>query len=125
NALTFHSPPVPMHAWGYLVCYDSSAMIRRATVHDVPAMQQIISSHAELGKMLFKSYAQLYETLRDFAVYEENGEVVGCTALAILWADLSEVRSLAVDDKHRGKGIGSKLVQWCIDEARLLQVRTL
>src|SRR5689334_19408055 len=100
-------------------------MIRRATIHDVPRMQEIINSHAELGKMLFKSYAQIYETLRDFAVYEDAGEVVGVTALAILWADLSEVRSLAVDDKHRGKGIGSKLVQWCIDEARRLQIRKL
>jgi amino-acid N-acetyltransferase len=100
-------------------------MIRRATIHDVPRMQEIINSHAELGKMLFKGYAQLYETVRDFAVYEEAGEVAGCTALAILWADLSEVRSLAVDDAHRGKGIGSKLVQWCIAEARHMQIRRI
>src|SRR4029077_13053863 len=82
----------------HLPCYDSGEMIRRATIHDVPRMQEIISSHAELGKMLFKGYAQLYETIRDFAVYEENGQAVGVTALAIIWADLSEVRSLAVDD---------------------------
>ena len=100
-------------------------MIRRATIHDVPRMQEIINSHAELGKMLFKSYAQVYETLRDFAVFEDAGQVVGCTALAILWADLSEVRSLAVDDKHRGKGVGSALVRWCIDEARQMQIRKL
>src|SRR6478609_8121456 len=72
-------------------------MIRRATIHDVPRMQEIINSHAELGKMLFKSYAQVYESLRDFAVYELDGRVVGVTALAIIWADLTEVRSLAVD----------------------------
>ena len=48
-------------------------MIRRATIHDVPRMQEIITSHAELGKMLFKGYAQLYETIRDFAVYESAG----------------------------------------------------
>src|SRR5256885_16982904 len=106
-------------------CYDSPEMIRRATIHDVPRMQEIINSHAELGKMLFKSYAQIYETIRDFAVYEEDGEVVGVTALAILWADLSEVRSLAVDDRHRGKGIGSALVRWCVDEARRLGERKL
>src|SRR5437763_1670407 len=100
-------------------------MIRPASIHDVPRMQEIINSHAELGKMLFKSYAQLYETVRDFAVYEEAGEVVGVTALAVLWADLSEVRSLAVDDRHRGKGIGSKLVGWCVDEARRLGIRKL
>jgi amino-acid N-acetyltransferase len=93
-------------------------------------MQEIINSHAELGKMLFKSFAQLYETLRDFAVYEDalpdgSKRVVGVTALAILWVDLAEVRSLAVDETSRGKGIGSQLVQWCIDEARHLQIRKL
>ena len=53
-------------------------MIRTATIHDVPRIQEIIASHAELGKMLFKSYAELYEALRDFGVYEIDGEVVGC-----------------------------------------------
>src|SRR5207237_10662381 len=46
-------------------------------------------------------------------------------ALAIIWADLAEVRSLAVDDRHRGCGIGSDLVKWCIAEARRLQIRKL
>src|SRR3954451_11796756 len=108
-----------------MICYDCGDMIRRASIHDVPRMQEIINSHAELGKMLFKSYAQIYETIRDFAVYEEGGEMMGVTALAVLWADLSEVRSLAVDERYRGKGIGSKLVQWCIDEARRLGVRKI
>src|SRR5918911_371557 len=53
-------------------------MIRPATIHDVPRIGEIINSHAELGKMLFKSYAQLYEDLRDFAVLEREGEIVGC-----------------------------------------------
>ena len=75
--------------------------------------------------MLFKSYAQLYEDLRDFAVFEEGGEVVGCVALSIIWADLTEVRSLAVDDDYRGRGIGRRLVEWCVDEARRLQIRRL
>ena len=100
-------------------------MIRPATIHDVPRMQAIINSHAEFGRMLFKSYAQLYETLRDFAVYEENGNITGVVALAIIWSDLAEVRSLAVDDAHQGKGIGKALVRWCIDESRRLGIRRL
>src|SRR4051812_1109186 len=109
-------------------------MIHPATIHDVPRISEIINSHAERGKMLFKSYAQLFESLRDFAVYRapsHNGQgavaadVVGCVALSIIWADMTEVRSLAVDDNHRGKGIGSQLVQWCIDEARRLGIRKL
>jgi amino-acid N-acetyltransferase len=100
-------------------------MIRPATIHDVPRVQEIINSHAELGKMLFKNYAQLYETLRDFAVYESNGTVAGTVALSILWADLSEVRSLAVENRFMGQGIGRALVQWCVQEARRLGVRKL
>ena len=100
-------------------------MIRPATIHDVPRIQQIINSHAELGKMLFKSYAQLYEDLRDFGVYEAQGRVMGCAALTIIWADLSEVRSLAVDEALRGRGIGRQLVQWTISEARRLGIARL
>jgi amino-acid N-acetyltransferase len=131
-------------------------MIRPATIHDVPRIQEIINSHAELGKMLFKSLAQLYESMRDFAVVEINhadaargevvfdnfgpisqdnmdaeetrssqGKIVGCVGLSIIWADLAEVRSLAVDDEYRGQGIGRQLVEWTVQEARRLQIRRL
>src|SRR5256885_6452346 len=101
-------------------------MIRAATIHDVPRIQEIINSHAELGKMLFKSLAQLFEDLGDFAVYQDvHGKVVGCCALTIIWADLSEVRSLAVDEASRGRGIGRQLVGWCVEEARRLGIRKL
>ncbi len=100
-------------------------MIRPATIHDVPAIEQVINAHASRGRMLFKSYAQLYEDLRDFGVYEEAGELVGCAALTILWADLAEVRSLAVDEGHIGRGIGRQLVNWTVDEARRLGIRRL
>jgi len=100
-------------------------MIRPATVHDVPQIAEVINAHAELGRMLFKSYAQLYEDLRDFAIYEKEGKIIGCTALTIIWADLAEVRSLAVDEKCRGQGIGKALVNWTIEEARRLQIRRI
>jgi amino-acid N-acetyltransferase len=100
-------------------------MIRAATIYDVPRISEVINSHAELGKMLFKSHAELYEKLRDYSVYESDGNVIGCVALSIIWADLAEVRSLAVDDEYRGRGIGRKLVEWAADEARRLQIRRL
>lgn len=100
-------------------------MIRPATINDVPRISEIINYHAGLGRMLFKSYAQLYETLRDFAVYENDGQVVGCVALTIIWADLAEIRSLAIDEACRGRGIGTQLVRWAIDEGRRLQIRRL
>src|SRR5688500_17990369 len=104
-------------------------MIRPATIHDVPRIQEIINSHAELGKMLFKSLAQLYEDLRDFAVFETDdapgARVIGCAALTIIWADLAEVRSLAVAGGQQGKGVGRQLVEWTIAEARRLGIRRI
>jgi amino-acid N-acetyltransferase len=100
-------------------------MIRAATIHDVPRIGEIINSHAELGLMLFKNHAELYERLRDFAVYDDGQRLLGCVALSIIWADLAEVRSLAVQGNQRGRGIGTALVQWSIDEARRLQIRKL
>ena len=100
-------------------------MIRTTTIFDVPRIQEIINSHAELGKMLFKSYAQLYEDLRDFGVCELDGQIVGCVALTVIWADLAEVRSLAVDNRFRGQGIGRELVEWAVEEARRLRVPRL
>ncbi|MGH7178034.1 MAG: N-acetyltransferase [Tepidisphaeraceae bacterium] len=97
--------------------------IRPATPRDVPRVQEIINSHAELGRMLFKSYGQLYEDLRDYAVAELDGKIVGCVALTIMWADLAELRALAVDDSARGRGIGTRLAEWAVDEARRLQIR--
>lgn len=100
-------------------------MIRPATIHDVPAIEQIINSHASRGRMLFKSYAQLYEDLRDFGVYEEEGNLLGCVAVTIIWADLAEVRSLAVDEAYIGRGIGRQLVDWSLQESRRLGIRRL
>jgi amino-acid N-acetyltransferase len=108
---------------------DPLMMIRTATIHDVPRIQEIVNGHAELGRMLFKSYAQLFETLRDFAVAQIDepldGQIVGCIGLSIIWADLAEVRSLAVDPAYIGQGIGRRLVEWAVSEARRLRIRRL
>jgi amino-acid N-acetyltransferase len=107
----------------------SPVLVRSARLTDVPRIHQIINSHAELGKMLFKSYAQLYEDSRDFAVAEIDNDgkplVVGCVAVGIIWADLAEVRSLAVADGFQGRGIGKQLVQWCLADARRVGLRKL
>lgn len=72
--------------------------------------------------MLFRSPTELYESVRSFLVYEKDGRVVGCCALDILWKDMAEVRSLAVDPACHGDGIGSKLVQVEMEEARRVGV---
>jgi amino-acid N-acetyltransferase len=102
-------------------------LIRPATVQDVPAIAALISTFAQQGKMLFRSHAELYETIRGFqvAVKDDGGPhaVAGICALEIVWADLAEVRSLAVDPAFHGQGIGKALVNAVVEEARRLEIR--
>lgn len=99
-------------------------MIRKATVADVPEMAQLINDNAELGLMLPKSLASLYETIRAFhvAVEDKSNRVVGVCGLAVIWGNWAEVASLAVDRGQRGKGLGKQLVGVCLDEARALGI---
>ena len=47
-----------------------------------------------------------------------QGEVVGCGSLCQLGADLVEIRSLGISEGYKGLGIGSKLVDQLIFEAK-------
>jgi len=93
-------------------------MIRKAKISDVKEIQKMVEVYAQKGEMLPRSLSELYDNLRDFFVYEEEGEVAGVCALHISWDDLAEVRSLVVAERHIRKGIGKKLVTACVDEAR-------
>lgn len=99
-----------------------SAIIRKARTSDVPAMQRLVNFFADRGEMLHRSLAQFYENLRDFFVIEENGKVVGCVALHVVWRDLAEIKSLAVAEEAQGKGYGKQLVLECLREAPCLGV---
>jgi amino-acid N-acetyltransferase len=92
-------------------------VIRDARLDDAPAIRDLINTHAELQKMLFRSLADLYAAIRDFKVYEHDGQVVGCCALEIVWSDLAEIKSLSVADGMQGQGVGKALVRAAIDEA--------
>ena len=96
--------------------------IRSATISDVEAIHGLIGSYAERDRMLFRSMADIYENLQKFSVVEADGAIVGCCALEIIWGDLAEIKSLAVDEGKKQMGIGRLLVDAAIDQARLLEV---
>ena len=98
-------------------------MIRRARIPDARDIHQLLLIYAKDGQLLGRSLANIYETIRDFYVFEEGGQVLGVGALAITWEDLAEIRSLAVAPGQQGKGIGRQIVEDCLAEARELGLR--
>lgn len=99
-------------------------MLRKARIGDVKTIHRMINQSAAKGEMLSRSLMDMYNSVRDFIVYYDETEqrIVGVCAMNIVWENLAEIRSLYVDENHRGKGIGRKLVEFCISEAITLEL---
>jgi amino-acid N-acetyltransferase len=99
--------------------------IRKARINDLKQVHVLINDFAKREQMIPRSLSELYETLRDFIICEENGRVYGVCALHIMWEDLAEIRSLAVDKRYQKLGIGKDLVKQCLKEAKTLGLKKI
>jgi amino-acid N-acetyltransferase len=99
--------------------------VRRARTGDVRAIRRLVSMYVEDRRILAKSMVALYEDVPEFWVAERasDGAVVGCGAVHVMWEDLAEVRTVAVDPACRGQKIGQKIVAELLAAARALGVR--
>jgi len=98
--------------------------VRRARTADVTMIKSLVDGYA--GRVLLaKEIVTLYESVQEFLVAELDGEVVGCGALHVLWADLGEIRTVAVHPDALGRGVGHAIVAGLIDNARALGLARL
>jgi amino-acid N-acetyltransferase len=97
--------------------------VRRARTADVRAIRRLIDTYADDRRLLSKPTVALYEDVTDFWVAELDDAVVGCGAVHVLWEDLAEFRTVAVDPDRRGHGIGGSIMGALLSEARSLGVR--
>ena len=95
---------------------------RRAMLPDAEQIQALISVYSPDGTLLPRSLPEVCENVRDFTVVEHDGRIVGCGALHLYGAHLSEVRSIAVDPEFAGRGAGRRLVRALLREAKRHQV---
>ncbi|WP_245367076.1 amino-acid N-acetyltransferase [Nocardia goodfellowii] len=103
---------------------SSTPVVRRARTSDVPEIKRLVDVYA--GKILLeKNLVTLYEAVQEFWVADLGGQVVGCGALHVLWADLGEVRTVAVHPDVKGHGVGRLIVERLISVARQLELRRL
>jgi len=102
-----------------------SLIIRQAKTPDVKNIRAIIDEYAAGHRLLTKETVTLYESVQEFTVAEIDGKVVGCGAMHVLWEDLAEVRSVAVDKSVRGKGVGHGILEVLIKRATEIGIKRI
>lgn len=100
-------------------------VIRPARTADVAAIRRLIDIYSSDLRLLSKATVTLYEDIQEFLVASvgADGPVVGCGALHVMWEDLAEIRTLAVDPEHAGRKVGARIVSGLLDTARRVGVK--
>jgi amino-acid N-acetyltransferase len=100
-----------------------SVLVRPARTCDVTAIRRLVDLYASRRILLDKPTVTLYEDVQEFVVAEDGaGTIVGCGAMHVIWEDLAEVRTLAVDPSARGTGTGHALLESLLERARAVGV---
>lgn len=84
--------------------------LRTAEPSQAPTIHALITANLEEGHLLPRTLAELVIHAPRFVVATRGKRVVGCAELAPLSQTVAEVRSLAVDRRERGNGVGTALV---------------
>jgi amino-acid N-acetyltransferase len=97
--------------------------IRRARTSDVRAIRDLVDTYTEDRRLLSKATVTLYESVQEFWVaVDDDQRVLGCGALHVMWEDLAEIRTVAVDPACRGQRLGHRIVTALLETARELGV---
>ena len=107
------------------IALPDGVVVRQARTSDIPGIREIVDTYAADRRLLSKATVTLYEQVQEFLVAEQDGQVVGCGALHIMWEDLGEIRTLAVRPSQRGTGLGGVLLELLVDRARALGISRL
>ncbi|MGB2799406.1 MAG: N-acetyltransferase [Dehalococcoidia bacterium] len=97
----------------------------KARIADIPQIQKLVNHFADKGEMLPRALSELYENVRDLYVVRSGEEVIGCAALHVFWLDLAEIRGVAVIEKMQDQGVGTLVMEACINDARNLGIETI
>ena len=92
-------------------------VVRKAVMHDIRPILALINGYAAKGIMLPRTEFEMSESIRDFTVITLGEDLLGCGALHFYSPTVGEIRSLAVDERAKTKGVGRKLVEALVHEA--------
>ncbi len=105
---------------------SASFSVRPARTGDVPQIAALVEPLVQQRILLGKDLVAFYEAVPEFVVaVDDDGALIGCGALHVMWEDLGEVRTLAVAPAHLGNGVGHALLERLEEKARDLGLSRL
>ena len=104
---------------------NNSIKVEKAKISEVPRIHKLVNTFAGRGEMLARPLSEIYENIRDFVVVRKGKRIIGCAALHVMWSDLAEIKSVAVDEEFQRQGVGNKLVAACLKDAEELGITTV
>jgi amino-acid N-acetyltransferase len=99
--------------------------IRKAILADIEEIYDLVNYYADRELILPRSRHSIFESLRDFTIAEQEGEIIGTGALTLAWDGLAEVRALAVSPQHLRAGVGRQIISNIKTEAQQLGINKL
>ncbi len=114
-------------------------IIQKAQVRDVENILELINGFAASNLMLPRGPQYLYENIRDFIIVSDHKAtanrfletkeplypIVACGSLHVLWDDIAEIRSLAINPDYQHLGLGTNLVGQMQQDAQNLGIKQL
>ncbi len=108
----------PSATVGMTAASGAGVFVRAAKLPDAANIFELVSSLSHDGTLLPRSYAEICENVRDFAVAEDvDRKLLGCGALHLYGPHLAEVRSIMVKPEAKGRGAGGALLRALLEEA--------
>lgn len=92
--------------------------IRPGSSGDRAAVRELLQVFVDDRKILPRTSDELDELLQTSFVAISGGRVVGFAALDIYSQKLAELRGLVVSGEYQGLGVGTRLVEACVELAR-------
>jgi len=92
--------------------------IRQATLADARGIADLVNLGEREGQLLPRSLASIRATIGDWIVATNRGRVVGVGSLVEMNHALVEVRSLVVAPEYRQFGVGGRIVNALVEQAR-------
>ncbi len=102
-----------------------SVIYEKPILNDIEQMQHLVKPEVESGVILYRSDDEIAQNIRSYVVARDKEKIIGFCALHIFSKQLAEIRSIVVEKNHRGRGIGKKLINFLINEGKILSVESI